>query len=402
MRISFPYMGCVTAYRRIFELLGHEVVMPAKPTKGTIDLGVKQSPEFICFPFKVMMGTYIECAVNGAEVIVTSGGDGPCRAGLYATVHEKILRSMGFSVDFIVFDSMFRDFKAFFNKLVLIKGKSSLMRLAYTCIFGYRMVRQMDQLEKRIKRQRAYEIHPGDFDRTWKAIVAEYEGCWTHGALTRAWRKACMLLDALPLRPVSDKERIRVGIVGEIYVVMESATNMDIEVNLNRLGVEVETGQYISDWVNHNIRPGFLGNSTSHKVIEKARRFVGMNFGGHDMENVGWMVDYRDRGFDGVIHLMPFGCLPELVTQSAIPTISKELGVPILSLSLDEQLGAVNNQTRLEAFTDLIRSARRQAAAALQPSRAPWLVPFTPVSHIVFQSSRMKGRTVIGSNAVSV
>ncbi len=394
MKISFPYMGCVTGYRRIFELLGHEVVMPAKPTSATIDKGVKQSPEFICFPFKVIMGTYAECAEAGTEVIITSGGDGPCRAGLYATVHEKILRSMGYTVDFIVFDSLFRDFKTFFKKLVRVKGKSSLVRLIYTCIFGYRMVYQMDQLEKRIKRERAYELKRGDFSKAWKSIVQEYEGCWNHGALTRAWKKACSLLDAIPLRPVNEKERIRVGIVGEIYVVMESATNMDIEENLNRLGVEVESGQYISDWVNHNLHPGFLGTSPSHKVIEKAKRFVGMNFGGHDMENVGWMVDYRDRGFDGVIHLMPFGCLPELVTQSAIPTISKELGMPILSLSLDEQMGSVNNQTRLEAFTDLIRSARRQAAVLRQSPRSLWLAPFTPVSHIVLQSRYASRATV--------
>lgn len=394
MKIAFPYMGCVTGYRRIFELLGHEVVMPAKPTKGTIDRGVKHSPEFICFPFKVIMGTYIECAEAGAEVIITSGGDGPCRAGLYALVHEKILRSMGHSVDFIVFDSLFRDFKAFFRKLIRVKGNASLGKLAYTCIFGYRMVRQMDQLEKRIKRERAYETGRGDFTRAWKTIVSVYEDCWTHGDLTRAWNKACLLLDAIPLRSVAKNDRIRVGIVGEIYVVMESATNMDIEENLNRLGVEVETGQYISDWVNHNIRPGFLGHSPSHKVIEKAKRFVGMNFGGHDMENVGWMVDYRDRGFDGVIHLMPFGCLPELVTQSAIPTISKELGFPILSLSLDEQMGAVNNQTRLEAFTDLIHSARRKAAAVVYPQRSPWQVPFTPLSHIGFQRRYVRGTAV--------
>lgn len=384
MKVSFPYMGCVTAYRRIFELLGHEVVMPRKPTKGTMDLGVKYSPEFVCYPFKVMMGTYIECARNGAEVIITSGGDGPCRAGLYATVHQRILGGMGHPVEFIVFDSMFRDFGVFFRKLLRVKGQSSLGRLLYTTLFGYVMVSQMDRLEKRIKRERAYEQHRGDFTRVWKTIVRDYESCWTLRALSKAWKRANEALNAIPTRRVTDKERLRVGIVGEIYVVMESSTNMDIEENLNRLGVEVETSQYISDWVNHNIRPAFLGNSPAHKVIEKARRFVKMNLGGHDMENIGWLVDFKDRGFDGAIHLMPFGCLPELVTQSAIPTISRDLKLPILSLSLDEQMGTVNNQTRLEAFTDLLRSARRKAAAV--PPRPAWQAPFTPLGHLVYQT----------------
>lgn len=395
MKVSFPYMGCVTVYKRIFELLGHEVVMPTKPTKGTIDLGVKQSPEFICFPFKVMMGTYIECAEAGAEVIIASGGDGPCRAGLYPYVHDRILKNLGRNVDFIVFDSMFRDFKAFFRKLLRIKGESSVWRLLYTVVFAFIMVNQMDRLEKRIKLQRAYEENHGDFSRAWKNIVEEFESCWTIGALMNAWKKSNAMLDAVPKHAVAEKDRIRIGIVGEIYVVMESAVNMDIEENLNRLGAEVESSQYISDWVNHNIRPSFLGNSPSHKVIEKARRFVKMNLGGHDMENIGWMVDFKDRGFDGVIHLMPFGCLPELVTQSAIPTISKDLGLPILSLSLDEQMGTVNNQTRLEAFTDLIRNAKRKAAASKVSQRSPWLTPFTPLGHIVYQTTQQRPEMVV-------
>ncbi len=390
MKVAFPYMGCVTAYKRIFEMLGHEVVMPSKPTKGTIDLGVKQSPEFICFPFKVMMGTYIECAEAGAEVIVASGGDGPCRAGLYPTVHDRILKNIGHKVEFIVFDSMFRDFKAFYGKLLRVKGESSVWRLLYTVLFAFIMVNQMDRLEKRIKLQRAYEVNPGDFSRAWRTIVEKFEGCWTIGALMSAWRKSNAVLDAIPRRTVVEKDRVRIGIVGEIYVVMESSVNMDVEENLNRLGVEVESSQYISDWVNHNIRPSFMGSSSSHKVIEKAKRFVKMNLGGHDMENIGWMVDFRDRGFDGVIHLMPFGCLPELVTQSAVPTISKDLDIPILSLSLDEQMGTVNNQTRLEAFTDLIRSAKRKAAAAKVSQRSPWLTPFTPLGHIVYQTTQRR------------
>lgn len=79
MKVSFPHMGCVTGYKKLMEKLGHEVVMPDPPSQKTMELGVKYSPEFICFPFKVMMGTYIECAERGAELIVSSGGNGSCQ-----------------------------------------------------------------------------------------------------------------------------------------------------------------------------------------------------------------------------------------------------------------------------------------------------------------------------------
>ncbi len=119
MKVSFPYMGCVTGYEKIMELLGHEVIPPHKPTQRTVDLGVLNSPEFICFPFKIMMGTYIEACEQGAELIISSGGSGPCRAGLYGEVHKKTLKQLGYNVDIIIFDSMFEDFSRFYHQILL-------------------------------------------------------------------------------------------------------------------------------------------------------------------------------------------------------------------------------------------------------------------------------------------
>ncbi|MDK2934484.1 MAG: hypothetical protein PWP27_2294 [Clostridiales bacterium] len=357
MKVSFPYMGCVTGYKKILEMLGHEVIMPQKPTQKTIDLGVKYSPEFICFPFKVMMGTYIEAVQRGAEVIISSGGHGPCRAGLYGEVHEKILKHMGYDVQVIIFDSIFRDFGTFYTHLKKVRNGASLIKLIKDIRFAFQIICRMDEIEKKIKILRAYELNRGDFNRAWVEIQKLYDKCWTQQDLEKASKIAHQMINDIPIRKVKDDERIRVGIVGEIYVIMESSVNMNIEQNLNNMGVEVENVQYISDWVKHNTR-GFFGSSKAEQMIGKARRFVKMNCGGHDMENIGWMVDFKERGFDAVIHLMPFGCLPELITQSAIPTISKELKLPILSLSLDEQMGTANNQTRIEAFIDLVRNLK--------------------------------------------
>jgi predicted nucleotide-binding protein (sugar kinase/HSP70/actin superfamily) len=90
------------------------------------------------------------------------------------------------------------------------------------------------------------------------------------------------------------------------------------------------------------------------------------------------MVDFKERGFDAIIHLMPFGCLPELVTQSAIPAISKQLQLPILSLSLDEQMGTANNQTRIEAFIDLVRNKKKaQNTKEIEEQEDTWVTEYT-------------------------
>lgn len=78
------------------------------------------------------------------------------------------------------------------------------------------------------------------------------------------------------------------------------------------------------------------------------------------MENTGRIIDFGEKGYDGVIHLMPFGCLPELITRSMIPKLSEQYDMPILSVSMDEQTGEANLQTRLEAFVDLCRSKKHE------------------------------------------
>lgn len=79
-------------YEKLFTLLGHEVITPPRPSQKTVDYGVKYSPEFACFPLKVILGTYLEALEMGADTIVTSGGNGPCRAGYYGEAKRKYLK----------------------------------------------------------------------------------------------------------------------------------------------------------------------------------------------------------------------------------------------------------------------------------------------------------------------
>lgn len=355
MKISFPHMGCVTGYKRFLEKLGHEVIMPEPPSQKTIEIGVKYSPEFICFPFKAMMGTYIECAEKGTELILASGGAGPCRAGMYPDVHQKVLNELGYKTEVIVFDSLFKDFKAFYRKAMTVKNGVSTVKMIGAAKFAYNLIKKMDKLEKRMKILRAYEINQGDFTNAWKDIKVMFDKCDTNREINRTYKKSVEIFDNIPMREVEESNKIRVGIVGEIYVVMEPTINKNVEELLNSMGVEVENVQYISDWVEHNIVPQWLPFPKSHRVFKMSDDIAPINCGGHDKENMGWVLDFAKRGFDGVVHLMPFACLPELVNLGKFPAVSEELNLPIMSLSLDEQMGEAHVKTRLEAFTDLVR-----------------------------------------------
>jgi len=359
MKITFPHMSPVIVYKKLFEMLGNEVIMPPTPTQRTIDLGVKYSPEFACFPLKVILGSYIEAIEKGAEVILTSGGSGPCRAGYYGELHDKILSSMWYKVDIIVLDALFPHWIDFLSKAKRLTGKTSLRNIIKTLRVVYKQAYALDRAERRIQKIRAYEIDDGDCLKAWDEIIKAFDKVYSVKDVENAEKRINEMLDGIPVIKVKEEEKIRVGIVGEIYVVMETSINMEIEKLLGRLGVETERSQYLSDWIEYNIVPSIFRDKKIENVIKKGKKYIEIEIGGHARETVGFIKDFKDRNFDGIIHLMPFGCLPELVTQSIIPGMVKSLDMPILTIAIDEQTGRANNLTRIEAFVDLVRSKKR-------------------------------------------
>ncbi|HHY70873.1 MAG TPA: CoA protein activase, partial [Thermoanaerobacterales bacterium] len=52
--------------------------------------------------------------------------------------------------------------------------------------------------------------------------------------------------------------------------------------------------------------------------------------------------------------LLPFTCMPEIVAKSAIPRVSQQHCIPVMTIILDEHSAKIGLRTRLEAFVDMI------------------------------------------------
>ncbi|HLV09732.1 MAG TPA: hypothetical protein VKY40_05960, partial [Halanaerobiales bacterium] len=267
MKVTFPYMGTTLIYTKLFEMLGHEVIVPIKPNKETIDLGVKYSPEFACFPLKVLMGTYLQSIKRGAETVITSGGHGPCRAGYYGEVHKKTLEHMGKDIDFIVFDEPSRGYRAFFDKIKRVKGNTSWPGAAKIIKTIYQMAHSLDKLEKYLTSRRAYVKDFIGFNKAWEEIQNKYLGIENSGDIKLLEKEALETMKNFEAVIPPEKERIRIGIIGEIYVVMEPSVNNNIEEILNEFGVEVERSQYISEWIDENLIP--FKNKKTKEIMKK-------------------------------------------------------------------------------------------------------------------------------------
>ena len=72
------------------------------------------------------------------------------------------------------------------------------------------------------------------------------------------------------------------------------------------------------------------------------------------------IVYANEKGKDGIIHISPFTCMPEIMSQNFFPAMRENCEIPILPLIMDEQTGKAGYITRLEAFVDLMRRRKRR------------------------------------------
>lgn len=362
-KVSFPSMGTSSiVFRDLMEALGNEVVFPPKPTEKTLSLGTRYAPEFACVPYKIVLGTYLEVLEKGTDTLVTSGGCGPCRAGLYGNLHEVILKDLGYDFEMIIFELPRFGWKRFFHNIRVLNGKRlSLPRLLPVIRTCWTKLVALDALEKLSHYVRPRELNKGETTRVYRQCVAALDKARTLQEVREARRAGEAKLRSIPQDPT--RKPLRVGLVGEIYVLIEPFANLDIEQTLGELGVEVHRSIYLSGWVVDNTVTDTLGQVGGLEIKRAAAPYLPEMVGGHGQDSIGNTIIYAHRGFDGVVQLSPFTCIPEIVAKSILPQVSKDYNIPVLSVACDELTGKAGLQTRLEAFVDLMERKRRRQAS---------------------------------------
>ncbi len=357
MKVTYPHMGSLSlAMHGLLSGLALEVIPPPPITRKTIDLGVLHSPEFACFPLKVNMGNFIEALSAGADTIVMAGGTGPCRFGYYAEVQREILKDLGFDFQMIVLEPPQGQADLLLERLKPLCARVSRRKLASLLFLTWRRIKAMDRLHARLLQVRAHEAEQGSATRAYEQVLARLAEARSVRELELALREGLAALEAVPARPPG--ETLKIGLVGEIYMLLEPYANLQVEKVLGEMGVTVERSIYISAWIMEHLVLSSLRLKGSRQVKKAAAPYLNHFVGGHGWESVGETVLYARRGFDGVIHILPFTCTPEIVAQSILPVVSAATGIPVISFSLDEQSGEAGFITRLEAFVDLLRQRR--------------------------------------------
>ena len=359
--IAWPRMGRIDIpLKALVVSLGAKVVIPPANSNKALEIGVKNSIEGICLPYKLNLANYIQALDKGANTLMMFQAPGSCRLGNYTKMAQKTLKSMGYEFDMVIFDmyqsKMKQTLQAFWhvthclNPWKYYKGFS----------LGFNKFFAIDTAEKLLFYTRPREINKGDAEKCyekWLKITDE-----TNSVLKAKKLKKQIIEDFKKIPIDKNKEVPVVYLIGEFFVLLDPYTNQNIEKELGEMGVEVQRQIMFSDWLEHVLKPSLFYHRESHRErsVRYAEKYMKRAIGGECIETIGDTVYAAKHGVDGIIHISPFSCMPEIVAQNILPKVSREEDIPVMSLVIDEQTGKAGYITRIEAFIDLVKRKKRK------------------------------------------
>jgi len=370
MRISVPYVGHLwVALRALAARSGLELVEPPRPSQHTVSLGVRHSPEWMCFPFKVVLGSFIEAIERGADTIVMAEGPQLCRLGYYARLHEQILHDLGYThVRVLTFNWQEEQILGFARFLRSILGKERPWKeIVGHLKHGLEQLVLMEDVEKRVHYLRPRARDWREVNLIWQVAGPRISAALTGQELREVRRQLLAELEAVDLDPRADP--LKVGFLGEFILVIDPFFNLDLEDELGRRGVEIVRSSWIAGWAKIWLFMEMLGLSHGQEIKKAARPYLKRDVSGEGLQTIGETVLHAQEGFHGIIHIQPFTCLPEIMAQNILPQVLRDHDIPVLEIIIDEQTAKTGIITRLEAFVDLMQRRRiREALAARRNS----------------------------------
>ena len=393
--ILIPNMA-VTQFRLIQAALaseGYKTEVLGNCGSEVAQLGLKYVHNDTCYPALLVIGQFLDALNSGkydlehTALLITQTGGG-CRASNYIKLLRKALVKAGYGNIPV----------ASLNFSGLEKGSGlpltlPLIRKVVAGIF------YGDMLCALRSQTRAYENHPGDADAMTEKWIAEIQG-WikndkNYAAHDMKKRFYDIAADYATI-PVTRVPKVKVGVVGEIYVKYSPLGNNDLEkflesqdceVNLPGLmgfvnycianyGLDVElyggnklmqTGaNALLSWMdsvgvacNEAMRHyGFYAPGSFRELMEKPKGIISL---GAKMGE-GWlltaeMIELVEGGYSNIVCAQPFGCLPNHIVGKGMINKIRALhpDANITPVDYDPSATRVNQENRIKLMLAVAR-----------------------------------------------
>ncbi len=359
--IAWPRMGRIDIPLKALLLsLGAKIVIPPANSNEALEIGVRNSIEGICLPYKLNLANYIMALEKGANTLMMFQAPGSCRLGNYTKMAQKTLKSMGYKFDMVIFDMYKSKMKQTLQAFWHVTHCINPWRYYKGFSLGFNKFFAIDTAERLLFYTRPRELHRGDAERCyekWLKITDETN------SVIGAKRLKKQIINDFKKIPIDKNKKVPIiYLIGEFFVLLDPYTNQNIEKELGEMGVEVQRQIMFGDWLEHVLKPSLFYHKESHRErsVRYAEKYMKRAIGGECIETIGDTVYAARHGVDGIIHISPFSCMPEIVAQNILPKVSKEEDIPVMSLVLDEQTGKAGYITRIEAFVDLVKRKQQK------------------------------------------
>lgn len=351
--ITFPHLGdyYIPISYLVKKATKCKVIIPPPITKKTIELGSINSPDYVCVPFKYNLGNFIEALNLGANIILQAGGG--CRYGYYAELQEQILKDLNYEFEFVNFiENNHISFIKVYKFAKKLNPKLNIFNYLYYILNTFIMILIMDKLSNYPRENMGFEINNNSFINTEKKFFKEIQSSKiTPIKLIKIYRKYKKIYKNIPIN--KPKDCLKVGLVGELYSLMEPYCSNNIERKLAQKGIEIHRFTTLTYLL---IKKKFI----LKRHLKKGKKYLKYHLGADATESVVLSQELAKKNFDGIVHIKSFGCTPEINAMPIMEKVSQDYNIPIIYFSFDSQDSEVAINTRLEAFYDMILAKKEK------------------------------------------
>lgn len=374
---------------------GYEVEHLTNSSRNVVDEGLKSVHNDTCYPALLVIGQFLDALKSGkydldkTALMITQTGGG-CRASNYIHLLRKALQADFPQIPVISLNFTSTEKSAGFKVTIPM-----LLSLLNAVFYGDLMMSLYNQCKP-------YEKIEGESDK----VLAECQKILQAKALKRGFKSKKknykLILDAFSKIERTERNKPRVGIVGEIYVKYSPLANNNLEKFLLREGCEpVVPGliDFVLYCIINNVNDGKIyGYSTlytkiSHllyKIVLKGARKLNKlieSYGfmpAHDFEELreeadklihqavkmgeGWLITAEmgclaKTGTENIVCTQPFGCLPNHIVAKGMSRRVKDVypQANIVAIDYDPSATSVNQENRLKLMIANIDSNKNQS-----------------------------------------
>lgn len=385
-------------FQQLLILEGYKVDMLTTNHRGIVDEGLKYVHNDTCYPALLVIGQLIDAVKNGGydshkiALLITQTGGG-CRASNYIHLLRKALEKAG--LEYIPVISV--------NLSGLEKNPGWTMpvpllrKMIYGMMYGDLLVNAANQV-------RPYELTVGDTNHMLEAWQKKLIDGFQQGkGMNRKQMRENFdaILADFETIPVSHEEKIRVGVVGEIYVKFSPLGNNNLEEFLLSEGAEpvvpgltdfmifkifnreVDVDIYGGLWVKKKFCQMFKGYIESCQkdmiaafqksrfrapsTFEAMHKLVRGYLGDGNKMGEGWlltgeMLELIHSGIPNIVCTQPFGCLPNhIVGKGMIRKLKDDYpNSNIVAIDYDPGATKINQENRIKLMLANAKALTKQ------------------------------------------